>query len=413
MAAAATIPPPSPATIDWVQELQNYVRIDTSQPNVNYTAAINFLSNLVSQMNAGLYFRIHTHNTYPLMIVTKPGNTNRGILLNSHMDVVDAKNIADWEFPPFAGHYDAKTDRIYGRGTQDMKSQGIQYLAALYKLRNVKLDYTIHVSFVPNEEIGGMGGMADFVKTPQFRALNLEFAWDESCASPLQYFLVFFAERTIWQFAMRIRAEPGHAAMPLTSTCETKLKILLDEIARFRQRDLEIVGKRSDAKLGHFTTVNLTRIDGGELLNVLPREIIAYFDMRIGVDTKLIPIYDEINRWAIAANGGNKAPMTDKNSVTVEWIKRSPKSEDTDLRNDMCMKFFTFLQDNNVPYALTVAPGSTDARWLRDEGIPVLGFTPIKMTPPLLHGNNEYIYKKQFLTNIDLMTNLIKHMATN
>ncbi|WBR61431.1 M20 AcylaseI like [Drosophila suzukii associated hytrosavirus 1] len=397
--------------IDWTKELQAYIRIDTSHPNVNYTKAIEFLVDLIKRIDAGLVYRVYNNNSYPLMIVSKPGKTSRGILLNSHMDVVNASNIEDWTYLPFSGYYEPSTDRIYGRGTQDMKSQGIQYLALLHRLKSTKLDYTIHVSFVPNEEIGGIGGLSEFVRTPEFRSLHIEFVMDESCASPFQHFLIFFAERTIWQFKIKIRSGTGHSAMPLNNTCEIKLKRLLDEIAQFRRRDLETnIVKRHEPKIGYSTTINMTRIHGGELLNVLPREIDVYFDMRIGLEMSLNTMFDEIQRWTLTANNGQLP--TEDNSVSIEWIKRSTKSQETDMRNNMCTKFLSFFQDNKIPYALTIAPGSTDGRFLRDEGLPVLGFTPINMTPPLLHSTNEYIYKKQFLHNIDLMTKIIKYMAT-
>lgn len=43
--------------------------------------------------------------------------------------------------------------RIYARGTQDMKSVGIQYLEAIRYLKeeSVLLKRTVHVSFVPGE----------------------------------------------------------------------------------------------------------------------------------------------------------------------------------------------------------------------------------------------------------------------
>lgn len=65
------------------------------------------------------------------------------------MDVVPA--IAEnWTYPPFDAQIDAE-GRIYARGSQDMKSVGLQYLGAIRKLRseNARLKRTIHVLFVP------------------------------------------------------------------------------------------------------------------------------------------------------------------------------------------------------------------------------------------------------------------------
>ena len=75
------------------------------------------------------------------------------ILLNSHYDVVPA-NPLDWMIPPFEAV--RKDGRIYGRGTQDMKCVCVQYIAAIKKLISCgfKPIRTVHLTFVPDEEIG-------------------------------------------------------------------------------------------------------------------------------------------------------------------------------------------------------------------------------------------------------------------
>lgn len=428
--------------IDWTIELQNYIRINTSHPQCNYHKVVEFIVGLVQRMNSSLYYRIYIHNDIPLLIVTKPGATTKSILMNSHMDVAPVIDLTkgEWLYDPFSGHYDPITDRIYGRGTQDSKAQGIQYLAVLHQLRSIQLEYTLHVAFVPNKEVSGIDGMAAFVKTPQFRALNVIFVWDESCASPFQHFLIFYAERTVWHFAIRIRSvDKEDIALPPINTCEVKLKRLLDEVAEFRHRNLELnLTKYREPRIGFATTVNLTRICGGQLINSLPREIIAFFDMRIGIEMSLDEMYKEINQWTLVASGFKRSPVpppicprkgihgtplnltnkpkpsdqtTGDGSVTIEWIKHSNKSQETDTREKICNRFITFFQDFKIPYALTIAPGSTDGHFLRDQGIPVLGFTPINLTPHLVSQTNEFIYRKQFIQNIDLMTRLIKYIS--
>lgn len=90
-------------------------------------------------------------------------------MLNSHMDVVPVFEVfyqyfatikmakkhcflkENWTYKPFnAEIHDGK---IYGRGTQDMKCVGIQYLEAIRYLKEdgVKLKRTIHVTFVPGK----------------------------------------------------------------------------------------------------------------------------------------------------------------------------------------------------------------------------------------------------------------------
>lgn len=48
--------------------------------------------------------------------------------------------------------------------------------------------------FVADEETGGSFGMKVFVKTDQFKALNVGFSLDEGIASPDEIFSVFYGQ---------------------------------------------------------------------------------------------------------------------------------------------------------------------------------------------------------------------------
>jgi aminoacylase len=77
------------------------------------------------------------------------------ILLNSHYDVVpvtDAWTKRAW------GHWDRDAGRIYGRGTQDMKSVCMQYLEAVRHLSAAGFAPTrsVYLTFVPDEGTVGV-----------------------------------------------------------------------------------------------------------------------------------------------------------------------------------------------------------------------------------------------------------------
>lgn len=62
-----------------------------------------------------------------------------------------------WSHPPFGAEIDA-SGRIFARGTQDMKSVGMQYLGALRALKadGTKLKRTIHLIFLPGYIIASL-----------------------------------------------------------------------------------------------------------------------------------------------------------------------------------------------------------------------------------------------------------------
>ena len=77
------------------------------------------------------------------------------LLLNSHTDVVPV-TFEKWSHDPFGAKI--IDGRIYARGSQDMKGVGMAYLSAVREVKRSAhgLKRTVHISFVPDEEIGGL-----------------------------------------------------------------------------------------------------------------------------------------------------------------------------------------------------------------------------------------------------------------
>lgn len=135
----------------------------------------------------------------PIVLMTLVGTdpTLPSLLLNSHTDVVPVSS-EHWTHEPFAA--ELLDGRIYARGSQDMKSVGIGYVEAIRRLLEGghKFKRTVHLSFVPDEEIGGVDGMEKFVKSKVFTELNVGFALDEGIPTPFPSFLLFNGERAPW-----------------------------------------------------------------------------------------------------------------------------------------------------------------------------------------------------------------------
>jgi acetylornithine deacetylase len=97
----------------------------------------------------------------PLTAGTIPGaGGGRSLIVNGHIDVVDAGERSRWTSPPFEA--DVRDGRIYGRGAVDMKG-GIG--AALFALESlhacgVRLAGDVVLESVPDEETCAMGTVA-------------------------------------------------------------------------------------------------------------------------------------------------------------------------------------------------------------------------------------------------------------
>lgn len=81
-------------------------------------------------------------------------NIDGGVVLNGHTDVVPVTG-QRWSTDPFT--LTRKGDRLYGRGSVDMKGFLACVLASVPRFKAAELLEPIHIAFSYDEEIGGLG----------------------------------------------------------------------------------------------------------------------------------------------------------------------------------------------------------------------------------------------------------------
>lgn len=260
-----------------------------------------------------------TFNVYRLFDVKTPivvmswigeNPTLPAIMLNSHMDVVPAYE-EQWSHAPFGAEID-EDGRIFGRGTQDTKGIGMQYLAAIRELKKSGqiLKRTIHVTFVPDEEIGGLFGMKQFVHHDVFKSLNIGFALDEGYMSPNDTYLIYYGERSNWsrfsflaltlpiflfesvfkflqEIFFKCSGHTGHGSMNFKNTAGEKLSFIMQKMYEFRKTQVDKMESNPKLEEGDISSVNLTALNGGVLRNVVPSMFTAMFDVRLVPDIDL------------------------------------------------------------------------------------------------------------------------------
>lgn len=85
------------------------------------------------------------------------GGDGPTLMLNGHMDHVDAGDLAYWRHPPFGGAIE--DGELWGRGAADMKGAlaAMVYAGGLLKKLGRILPGNLYVSAVVQEEVGGLG----------------------------------------------------------------------------------------------------------------------------------------------------------------------------------------------------------------------------------------------------------------
>jgi len=388
-----------------VTALRRYIRVRTDHPTPDYAAAAAFLAQLADQ--TGLTFSSRECVAgKPVCLLSWPGQqpTLPAILLNSHTDVVPVGGDHHWNHPPFSGHKDS-SGKIHGRGTQDMKSVGIQYVFAVARLMKEKRPHkrSVHICFVPDEEVGGEDGLAAFVQTEEFHQLNIGFGLDEGLASETDVVDLFYAERNEYWLDVEIPGDPGHGSRFVQNTAAEKARRLINRLLDYRAEQEALLAREPERGLGGVNTVNLTRMRGGLQANVVPDSLTLTFDIRLTPTTNLQEWERGLAGWLEEAGTG----------LRIVWLQKMTDQSRTAVTPDdpWYGALHRAFSKNGQLVRPQVMSAGTDARCVRELGIPAIGFSPMPRTPILLHDHNEFIQEDTFLRGLDLYVDIIGNLA--
>lgn len=396
----------SPDSLDAasVTIFQEYLRINTMQPNPDYDSAVKFLLRVGEEIGLKC-FTVSPVANKPFVIMTLIGSdpTLPSLLLSSHMDVVPVFP-EHWKYDPFSAHKEENGD-IYARGSQDMKCVGIQYIEAIRRLlkQGHKFLRTIHVIFTADEETPTPGNMKNFITTSHFKELNVGFALDEGIASPTHVAKLFYAERSCWWVRVICEGNPGHGSMFIEGTAAEKLQKIINNFLSWREVEKQKLADNPCLKLGDVTSINMNIIKGGVQGNVVPAEMYAQFDIRIPPTEDLVALKQKIQNWCDEAGSG------------VRYEFHESNFDQTITPHDDTFPWWTAFnkgcQEGKMKIEPGIFPAGTDARHLRAVGYHGYGFSPMINTPVLLHDHNEFLNEGVFLNGIQVYTHIITNMA--
>ncbi|PVU96989.1 hypothetical protein BB559_002177 [Furculomyces boomerangus] len=382
-----------------------YLQIKTIQPTPDYAACTQFLVNQAKEI--GLEYQVvEPVEGKPSVILKLAGKdpSLKSILFNSHTDVVPVYR-ESWNYDPFAAERVQMEDgsyRIYARGSQDMKVTGSMYLEAMRRIKESGRQplRNVYALFVPDEEIGGAEGMRALVETQEFKDLNACFDIDEGAISSTEKSFYFASERVSCHATFTAHGNTGHGSGFVQGTAIGKLLPIINELMEYRQSQLDELTAMSGAPMlnsGHFTTVNLTMLEGGKQANVVPATYSATFDIRITPNRDHLEYYKYLEDLAAKHDCEIDIPRREKANLATKL----------DASNRFMKAFLdTCDSQKRVPMEV-IMPATTDARYVRQAGIPAVGFNPMRNHKSLAHNHDEYVVESEFLEGIPFYVELM------
>ena len=420
--------------------LQELIRIDTTNPPGNETAAAEVLQAYLEDSGAEveLYARIPERAN---LVARIPGRSDGPTLLFlSHTDVVLA-DAAEWTADPFGG--ELRSGEIWGRGALDMKGQVAASAVAIASLAREGFEPAGDLIFAAtaDEEVGAGFG-AQWLCETHPDAVRCDYLINEGSGERLElggkpFYMCSVAEKMSAPFRLRVRGRSGHASMPgIADNALVKAAPLITALGEYvpEQRltpEVEalleaVTGDRPASpaealerarEIGEFLaemvepllslTLAPTMITASQKRNVIP----AICD--VVVDSRLLPETTPAEQHAIVrsvlgdgdyeleeleAHGGTRSPIESPLwDAVADWVSD--------------------VEPGAKPAPMCVA-GFTDSHWFREAfGTVAYGFFPSRAMPAelaarLIHSADERIPVEDLELGVSFMRHAARAMLT-
>lgn len=273
--------------------LQALIAFDTTSRHSNLEL-ISYVSNLLKQHGIESVLLHNDEKTKANLYASVGPKEPGGVMLSGHTDVVPIDG-QDWTYPAFTLTKDKQ--RLYGRGTADMKGFVACAIAALVKSASQQLKTPLHLALSYDEEIGcvGVHSLLDMLNN-----------------APSRPGMCIVGEPTQLQVATKhkgklavlveCRGTEGHSALAphyqnaihLACDLVTILRSVQDSIAA-AEPTTKLAGKLPDVP---YTTVHVGRISTAQALNIVPNLCTVNFEIRHPASDDPLQILEDIKTQA-------------------------------------------------------------------------------------------------------------------
>ena len=439
------------AEINWnayqdlaVELMQQYLRINTSNPPGNEIATAKFLKESFDR--EGIQSEIFEYKPTRANIIAriKGNGSKRPIILLSHMDVVNA-DPAKWRVDPFSAQI--IEGEIYGRGALDMKSEGLLHLMTMIILAREKPQLSRDVIFLAtaDEEVKDEGSIwmiankAELFKNAEY--LVTEGGGGELEGGKVKYVGVDVAEKAPFWLQLTATGQPGHGSRPIADSAanrmvramskiiayETPLKLLpsvekfFQDVAPLQQeplrsrfanireslKDPEFVKEiTSDREYNYMlrNTISLTMMSGSKQTNVIPNTVTCNLDVRLLPGDNPQEFLAELRK------------VIDDPAIQIENVNSFKPPNSSSIDSEL-FKLISAVTKAHHPEALITTKmlsGYTESQLYRQLGITSYGWAPIYTTVEEdegVHGNDERITVKNVREGTREMYEVISQIA--
>ena len=327
----------------------------------------------------------------------KNGDAAKSLILNGHVDVVPTGPETLWNESPWSGS--VKDNRIYGRGSCDMKAGLASGIFAIQVLQAIgfKPKGNVMVQSVVGEESGGCGTLTNIVKG---------YSGDAAVILEPTSLKVCPIQSGALTFRLKIPGQATHAAMRWDGiSAIEKYNLIHQSIIELEKERHQSFNVKYYKLSDRVAPINIGTIKGGEWHSTVPESVMV--EGRLGV----FPGESALDARNAFENHLKKVSNSDvwlkENPPILEWFEGQFESGQTDVNHSIirALKHAYKNVKNNSAILEGVTYGSDLRLFTNHADIPAVLFGPGDVR--LAHSANEYIEIEEVLTCVKIITNLI------
>jgi len=340
-------------------------------------AVMNKAKELIEEF--GVKVEFHGTDDRPIINAVLNPEGEKLLIFNGHLDVVPIAKPDAWSKDPWNPVVEG--DRLYGRGSSDMKASCAVMIHILEVLKDTGPPISIGLHLVPDEEKGARHGsrvLVEKISEGKLRRPDYVVIGEKSNLN------IRIAERGMFGFKVKFNGRAAHTAAARTSGINAIAKASKGVLALEHHIDKfhEWIG---------YPMLSVNLIEAGTVSNQVPAECTITVDRRLVIGETADEVVGEVTRDLDAAGEGDPdwswEIVADKDEEgNWAYTPANYTPPDTELGK-------AFMKA--VPLALGKEPelyvewaGSTDGRLYRAEGIQTIGFGP---KGGGAHGPDEYV----------------------
>ena len=365
--------------------------IDTSNPPGDTREVVAAIEDFLDPLPVETE-RVAVDPAKPNLLVRLPGESDRTLLYNGHLDTVPF-DAAAWTRDPLGERVD---DRLYGRGATDMKGAVASMLFALRAFAATDADPPVDLlfAFVSDEEVGGDAGLPALLKDGRLDA-DACVIGEPTCEAGRHSVTV--ADRgSIW-LTLEATGEGAQGSRPMLGVnAVDRLYGAVETLRdRFGSERLEIapevepiveesvdyyaptMGAETARELFRYPSINLGVFEGGDSVNSVPQSARAEVDIRLTAGVQTPDVLSRIRACVADCEG---VAIAD-----VSWSVGTAERPDSPLVEAVAS---TAAEVTGERVARRSATGGGDAKTLRNAGIPTVEFA---LGTDTLHAVDEYV----------------------